>query len=277
VITIVAQGDAIKSDNINEIDRGVITIENSNLTIAAGADGISGVNVVEILSGTITITDAYEGIESKKITIHDGIIDITSRDDALNVSETQEDVNAVISLIQRATGGGGKERVVAGGELNVYGGTITLNSNGGDAFDSNGNAMITGGTLIINGPLKGGAPVDVNGDFLVSQGTVIAVGHSTRTQTPSASSAQMSLQVNFEETQGPGTVLSLKDATGTEVFTFRPIKIFRSVMYSSADLVQGETYSLLVDGEAYADLTLNETITIHGEFAQTKKQVKRKL
>lgn len=268
VITIVAQGDGIKSDNADEAERGVITIENSELTIAAGVDGISGVNAVEILSGAITITEAFEGIEGKKIIVHDGIIDITSYDDALNVSETEEDVSAVTKLIQRVTGGGGTERVVVGGELNIYGGTISLSSNYGDAFDSNGNAMMTGGSLIIHGPLQGGAPVDVNGEFLVSQGTVIAAGYSNRAQTPSASSTQLSLQVNFEEVQEPGTVLSLQDATGTEVFTFRPIKIFRSVMYSSADLVQGGTYSLLVDGEAYANLTLNETITTHGQIRQ---------
>jgi len=130
---------------------------------------------------------------------------------------------------------------------------------------------MTGGTLIINGPLQGGAPVDVNGEFLVSQGTIIAVGLTERAQTPSVSSTQLSLQVNFEEVQEPGTVLSLQDATGTEVFTFSPIKTIRSVMYSSADLVQGETYSLLVDGEAYADLTLNETITTHGEVRQGRR------
>ena len=61
---------------------------------------------------------------------------------------------------------------------------------GGDGFDSNGNAVITGGILIFNGPTndENGA-IDVNEKFLISGGTIIVVGSSGMAKTPSENSS----------------------------------------------------------------------------------------
>lgn len=54
-----------------------------------------------------------------------------------------------------------------------------------DGFDSNGNAVMAGGTLIVHGPTTDReGPLDVNGSFLVSGGTIIAVGSSGMAETP---------------------------------------------------------------------------------------------
>ena len=272
-LTINAEDDAIRSDNTEDETKGVITVEDSTISIIAGDDGITAVQAIEILSGTIDIQESYEGIEAKKITIHDGEINIVSKDDGLNVAEKKAVTESTQNTFtesgmrrgNRGMGGGGDMfAVLEGGELNIYGGTITINS-GGDGFDSNGNAVMTGGTLIVNGPTNNGnGPIDVNGNFEVSGGTIIAVGSSGMAETPDESSTQYAIQVNFDQALTAGTVVSLKDSSGNEIFSFTPEKQFQSVTYSSDKIQYGETYSFLVNGENYTTLTIESMITKQG-------------
>jgi hypothetical protein len=258
-LVVTAQGDALKSDNSEDEEKGIITIEESDITISAGDDAIGAVQLVEILSGNIDIQKSYEGLEGKKITIHDGIISIVSSDDALNVAEKSTSTDAGFG------GRGGMNAVLEEGMLSIFGGTITISAQG-DGFDSNGNAVMTGGTLIVNGPTNSGnGPIDVNGTFLVSGGTIIAVGSSGMAETPDAQSQQLSIQVNFDSMQSAGAVIALQDENGNEVFSFTPAKQFQSVTYSSDKLELGKTYTFLADGQEYTTLALEDTVTKYGE------------
>ena len=264
-ISIIAQGDGIKSDNQDD-EKAIISLENSQLTISAGDDAIHAYNSVEILSGTIDILNSYEGIESKVITIYAGNISVISQDDALNVTDATSQNN----LFDRLQGnrGGGMHEVFEDGQLNIYGGTITLNSEG-DGFDSNGNAVMTGGTLIVNGPTNdGNGAIDVNGQFNVSGGTIIALGSSGMAETPSETSTQNTIKVNFDEVMPDNTNLALLDSNNEEVFSYTTAKQFQSVVYSSEKLLTGHKYTLMLNGSKHIDLTLNEVITIHGQASR---------
>lgn len=261
-VTIDAKGDGLKSDNNTDETLGVITLEDSTINISAGDDAIHAIQVIEIVSGDIVVSKSYEGIEAKKINILGGNIDVTSEDDSLNVTEKQESTGLNIF---GGRGGPGGESVLEGGELNIYGGNVTINSEG-DGFDSNGNAVMTGGTLIVNGPTQNNnGAIDVNGSFNVSGGTIIAVGSSGMSETPSETSTQYSIQVNFETTQKAGSKVSLQDASGNEIMNFESIKDFQSVTYSSDKILKGETYAFYLNGEKYVDLTIENVITKHGE------------
>ena len=49
--------------------------------------------------------------------------------------------------------------------VDITGGSLTINSQG-DGLDSNGNATITGGTVVVNGPTNdGNGALDVNGEL----------------------------------------------------------------------------------------------------------------
>lgn len=255
ILALNAGGDGIKSDN-EEDEKGNVSIETSEIVIDAKNDGIHAANVLEIFSGSIDIVDSFEGLEGEKITIHDGDIKLVSRDDGLNVSVNAEKYKG--------------EDVLAGGELNIYGGKIAINSMG-DGFDSNGNAVMTGGILIINGPTENNnGSIDVNGTFNVSGGTILAIGSSGMAEAPSDTSSQHSLQVNFNSIQKAGTKFSIEDSTGVEVFSYESIKQFQSVVYSSESLVAEETYDIFLDGQKYTSVSLDSVITIYGEVLQTR-------
>jgi hypothetical protein len=264
-LKITSGDDGIKSDNSDDTTKGVITIDDAEITLWAGDDGIRAEQRVEVLSGKITINESYEGIEAKKIIIHDGEIDVVARDDALNVAQK---TGSSQNTGQFGRPGGGMEAVLEGGELIIHGGSIRLNA-GGDGFDSNGDAVMTGGTLIVNGPTNNGnGPIDVNGTFIVTGGVIIAVGSSGMAETPSESSSQYAIQVNFESALQAGTIISLQDKSAAEVFSFSPEKQFQSATYSSGKLLNGETYIFLVNGEKYTTLTLNSVITKYGESSR---------
>lgn len=259
-VTINAGGDAIKSDNDAE-DKGFIALTDSEIIINAGDDAIRAVNLVEIFSGKIDIQDSFEGIEGKVITFYDGEVNLISRDDGINVSDSSAGLK------------GGE--VLPGAFVNILGGNITLNT-GGDGFDSNGSAVMEGGTLVVNGPTENrNGYIDVNGTFDITGGTLVAVGSAGMSETPDETSSQSVIQVTFDETQVVGTSLSFANSSGQEIFSFVPEKTFQSITYSSADLLQGKTYSILVNGVVYTTLTLENVITKYGESVQTAK-VKKK-
>ena len=274
-ITISSADDALHSD-------GAIQIKNGVIEISSGDDGIHANDSIEIDDGNIDITKSYEGIESKVITINGGNISIVSQDDGLNVSGGN-DGSGTVAMGGRQ--GGGFNAVLEGGSLNIHGGYIYMNANG-DGFDSNGNAVMTDGILIIDGPTNNGnGPLDVNGTFEVSGGYIMAVGSSGMAETPDETSTQYSLQVNFEAAQEAGTLIHLEDAEGETIFTFAPAKKFQSVVFASDDLVAGATYTFFIGGsvsgdasdglsakgstytagELYTTLTLEDAVTIYGQ------------
>ena len=255
-----AGGDGLQSDNIESETKGIITFKESDVTITAGDDGIHGVQLVSVLSGTINILDSYEGIEGLQVIVDGGTVNITANDDGINVAAKKEEGDATGGM-----SGAAGEAVVAGGLLAINGGIVSINS-ASDGFDSNGNAVVTGGMLIINGPTtEREGPLDVNGTFLVSGGTIIAVGSVGMAGTPDAESEQYSIQVNLDTVQAAETEVALVDAVGQELFSFTPAKTFQSVTYSSSQIKAGETYTFLVDGEAFTDLVIDGKITKYGE------------
>jgi hypothetical protein len=163
-------------------------------------------------------------------------VSVTASDDGINASGgTTSD------------GGGMGEQ--DGGELiTITGGDVLIDA-GGDGFDSNGSAVISGGTLTVWGPTNdGNGALDVNGTLTVSGGTVLAVGSAGMAVSPDASSPQSWIAASASGS--PGSVVQITDDAGTVVAEFAATKQFASVVYSGAGLVGGGTYTVSVDGTA---------------------------
>lgn len=261
-IQVRAGDDAIKSDNKEREDKGFVHIEDSQLEIHAGDDGIQGVNAVDLISGRVRIEDSFEGVEGRNITIHGGQLYVSSRDDALNVSEPKAD-----GLVDQVSGmwkGKGGHGDAIDGHLTILGGRVYLKSQG-DGFDSNGHASMSGGSLVIEGPMsRGDGYIDVDGVFNVTGGNLLAMGSSGMAQTPSDSSSQPSIQVNLEEAKPKGTLFQVLASNGKPVLDLPTPAEFQSLTLSSPDLQLGETYQVLVDGTLLTEMTLAQTNTSFG-------------
>lgn len=130
----------------------------------------------------------------------------------------------------------------------INGGVIKINASG-DGVDSNASVYMTGGELYVDGPTSNGDGA-IDGDrFEVSGGTVVAVGSGGMAMGVATGSEQCALIAYLSESAQADSVISLKDASGSELFEYTAKKAFSSVVYSSDRLKENETYTLLINGE----------------------------
>jgi hypothetical protein len=240
--------------NINSADDSIhsnasLTIDGGNILMASGDDGMHADATLTINDGEINLTQSYEGIESAVLTINDGDIHVASSDDGLN---------AVGGNDGSSLGGRpGQNMFEASGDywLKVNGGYLYVDAIG-DGLDINGPIDMTGGTVIINGPVDNmNGPLDYALSFNVTGGYLLAVGSSGMAQAPSESSSQYSVLYNFDTIQAAGTLIHIQTQSGQEVLTFMPTKEYQSVLLSSPQLKNGETYVVYTGGSSTGTMT----------------------
>lgn len=242
-ISVSAADDAVHSNLAVHISGGV-------LSLASGDDGIHADSALLIAGGSIDVTESEEGLEAAAIEITAGATTVRSRDDGINASggtDTAESAEA--DAAQPQPGGPGEE---SGGSQSVLisGGSLVIDADG-DGLDSNGTAEITGGTVVVHGPTgNGNGALDVDGSFTVSGGVLLAAGSTGMVVSPDTDSAQGWISGTLDSSQPAGTTVQVLDADGTVLATFAGEKAFQSVVFSSAAITTGETYTLAVGGSA---------------------------
>lgn len=146
--------------------------------------------------------------------------------------------------------------------LLITGGKITVNADG-DGLDSNGDLRVEGGDITINGPSNGGnGALDIGtengGAGVIAGGTLIALGTSSMTENFGSTSTQCAFLVTMNSF-GAGETITITDSQGTVLCTGVTVKSANSVVFSSADLVVGETYTVTI-GSTSATVTQSSTV-----------------
>ena len=236
-LTIDSADDTIHSNGSIEIDGG-------SLTLASGDDAVHADESVEINGGEVSVQTSYEGIESVKISLNDGIVHVVSSDDGINGVSSTTDSGVTATAGQGPAGESGNSQLV------INGGYMAIDA-GGDGLDINGTVQMTGGTVLINGPTNdGNGPIDYYGEFKVTGGLLVAVGSSGMAEAPSETSTQYSIMVNFEQAQQAGTLVHIEDENGEDLLTFSPTKQYQSVLVCSPDIQAGSTCKVFVGGSS---------------------------
>lgn len=296
-INIEADSDGMDAEETLQIDGG-------SMTIAAGDDGVHSDADLIITDGTIDVTQSYEGLEGMTVTIEDGDISVVSSDDGLNAAGDAQTVSSSDSSPTSADtenndetknfdknsntppqrpddsnmpsggpgsnggfgGGGGMDKAHDYNFIVISGGTLSVNA-GGDGIDSNGDLVITGGTIYVSGPTNGGnGALDYAGDATISGGTIVAVGASGMAQNFGSDSTQGSMLVTVADSTLTGD-LTLTDSDGNVVISYSPEKAYNSVVISCPDLKEGETYTLTT-GDVTNTVTMSSLI--YGEDDQMR-------
>lgn len=146
--------------------------------------------------------------------------------------------------------------------LLITGGKITVNADG-DGLDSNGNLRVEGGDITINGPSNGGnGAIDIGtengGAGFIAGGTLIALGTSSMAENFGSTSKQCAFLVTMNSF-GADETITITDSQGTVLYTGVTVKSANSVVFSSADLVVGETYTVTI-GSSSATVTQSSTV-----------------
>ncbi len=270
VVDIDSADDAIHSN-------GSIIISGGTINLDSGDDGVHADTALEVNGGTITIAKSYEGLESASIAINGGDISVTASDDGINTAGGSDGSSV--------NGRPGQNNFDAsdGSQLSISGGYIYVNARG-DGIDVNGDWVMTGGTVLVDGPTdNGNGALDYNGSFSLNGGWLAAAGSSGMAQAPGSTSSQASLKLNLGS-QAAGTLVNIVDSQGQNILTFAPAKAYASVVVSSPQIKSGSVYTVytggscsgtqkngLYSGGSYtpgtqvASLTASGTVTEYGQ------------
>ena len=155
--------DAPVNDAVNA--ESILNVENGTLEISAGDDALHSDGELNIgADGTdgpsISITSCYEGLEGTVVNIFSGDIDLQSTDDCINAADSDQPNGDF--------------------QINITGGSITASTSNGDGFDSNGDLIISGGSVAVwTANAADNEPLDADGTVTITGGTVLAAGESS--------------------------------------------------------------------------------------------------
>lgn len=139
----------------------------------------------------------------------------------------------------------------------ITGGTININADG-DGIDTNGYLGISGGSVYVLGPSNNGnGALDYGIYATIAGGEIVAVGGSGMAQGFGDESTQCSALVSFDEWIDAGETITLAGSGGKEVLSYKAGKKFNSVVISTSDMKQGETYTLTA-GDQSSTFTLDD-------------------
>ena len=247
-VDITATGDGIKSTNDTDADRGWLHQYGGQLNVSAGDDGIKAEQILTLSGGAATVANSNEGLEAPTINLTGATVNVTASDDGVNATAGSSE-NA-------AQGGGGAMDAAQDAHLNISGGKVTISAEG-DGLDSNGDISITGGTTVVNGPTNGGnGALDSNGDISVDGGVLFAAGSDGMAEGLGETSKQSGVQASLGTTVDAGVAIHIVDSSGSVVASFVASKATANVVYSSSEIVDGDTYSIYIGGTADVDAGL---------------------
>jgi len=143
----------IKSDSNGISSKRHIGLYGGSVLLSVSNNGIKSDETVYMEDGTVTVERCTEGIEGETVTLKGGTLSINATDDGINASLPDKN-------------GAGNPLIA------VEGGQITIRASG-DGMDSNGDIVITGGELDIDGCLGNNKPLDPSGNLIVKGGTIV--------------------------------------------------------------------------------------------------------
>ena len=188
--TLTAGTDGLHAENNDDDTLGDLSIVGGQFTINAQDDAIHATTKLQIDGGSFDIS-AAEGLEATYIQINGGEISISASDDGVNAARKSSAYTPTVEItggsLTIEMGAGDTDGVDSNGNLIISGGTVSVN--GSSAFDYDGTVQFTGGTVIVNGQqvdtisgqmmgggrMKGGMPGGRMGampqDGMMSEGT----------------------------------------------------------------------------------------------------------
>lgn len=152
-IAITAGKDGIHAKDSDDDTKGSVYVCGGTIDIDADSDGIQATTYLQVDGGTISI-DAGEGFEATYVQVNGGDVSITATDDGINATTKSVSVGTPTIEVRGGNlsidmGQGDTDAIDVSGNLTVSGGTIDITAQ--FAFDFDGEASFTDGTITVNG------------------------------------------------------------------------------------------------------------------------------
>ena len=275
-LTLATGDDGVHADNDLVIGtRGASSTSTPRINITASYEGLEG-TTVNVYSGDIDVTASDDGVNAANSTLGERsdmyAINIAGGDLYIDAGSDGLDSNNDISMT------GGKVEVYGADAMMDaaidYDGTFTLS--GGTLFgagmepSAGTQAYIAVGETSPSGGMGGGPNGQGGGQGMTPPGD--ANGTNGNRPTPPSFSGNTSTDGTFTPPTKPsggkadgkpsgnlpnresalgikeGSVITVQDSSGKTLYTATALGSMSSVIFSSADIKEGETYTVLVDG-----------------------------
>lgn len=279
--------DALHANADVSITGGTLTLATGDDGVHADNDLVIGAKgSSSTATPKISITASYEGLEGTTVNVYSGDIDVAASDDGVNAASSQLGERSDKYAINIAGGDlyidagsdgldSNNDITITGGKVEVYGADAMMDA----AIDYDGTFTLFGGTLFgagmeptagtqayiavgetspsggMGGGPNGGQgmtpPGDANGsqmtppDFSGNGGTPPEKpSDNGRGGQPGGAPANRESALGIKE----GSVITVQDSSGKTLYTATALGSMSSVIFSSPDIREGETCTVLVDG-----------------------------
>ena len=248
--------NAANSDLGEHSDKYAINIAGGDLYIDAGSDGLDSNNDINITGGRVEVYGADAMMDAA--IDYDGTFTLSGGTLFGAGMEPGAGTQAYIAVGETSPSGG------QGGPGGMGGG-----ANGGQGMTPPSDAGGTAGTANGNPPTP---PANADGSTTPPSGDQNGQQSGARPEKPSKDNGQQGgAPMNRESALGikKGSVITVQDADGKTLYTATALGSMSSVIFSSSDIKEGETYTVLVDGASVGTATakLGTSISDGGSFA----------
>ena len=141
------------SDGHGIVSKDDLKVKAGTISVTASRKALSANDSITIDDGNLTLNAGTEGMEANNVVINGGAISIQAGDDGINATFLSDVSRPAIEMnggsLTIVMGAGDTDGIDSNGDLVMTGGTIDVT--GSSAFDIDGSISFTGGTVIING------------------------------------------------------------------------------------------------------------------------------
>ena len=247
--------NAANSDLGERSDKYAINIAGGDLYIDAGSDGLDSNNDINITGGRVEVYGADAMMDAA--IDYDGTFTLSGGTLFGAGMEPGAGTQAYIAVGETSPSGG------KGGPGGMGGG-----ANGGQGMTPPNDAGGTAGTANSNPPTP---PANADGSTTPPSGDQNGQQSGARPEKPSRDNGQQGGKpTNRESALGikKGSVITVQDADDRTLYTATALGSMSSVIFSSSDIKEGETYTVLVDGTSVGTTTAKlGTTSNSGSFA----------